>query len=82
MLIKRLYYFRRLLVFINLPLLFLSHPLLIMSNAGKCVSHRVDVYNLTRPFIQSHRLVLKSLQINSVFYFAMFSVRALGKWHQ
>ena len=82
MLIKRLYYFRRLLVFINLPLLSLSHPLLIMSNAGKCVSHRLDVHNLIRPFIQSHRLILKSLQMNSVFYFAMFSVRALGKWNQ
>ena len=45
MLIKRLQYFRRLLVFANLSLS-LSYRLLIMSNACKCVSHCVNVPNL------------------------------------
>ena len=65
MLIKRLQYFRRLLVFANLSLSF-SYRLLIMSNACKCVSHCVNVPNLIWPSIQSDRLILKSLQIDSV----------------
>ena len=65
MLIKRLQYFRRLLVFANLSLS-LSYRLLIMSNACKCVSHCVNVPNLIWPSIQSDRLILKSLQIDSV----------------
>lgn len=36
----------RSLLFINLPLLSLSYRLLIISNAGKCVSHSGDVCNL------------------------------------
>ena len=45
----------------------LSCRLLIMSNAcNECVSRCVDVHNLIWPFIHSHRLVLKSLQIDSV----------------
>ena len=81
----------RLLVFTNQPLLLrwsLSYRQFIISNAGNCVSHVVDVRNLIWPSIRSHWLVLRSLHINSVlriFHNVYWSsnglvARLLGRW--